>query len=949
MMKCKVEKFEVEKKYFQVKFEGSNGGTWVSVTERSRVQDYYDQVGGDSKETFGDTQMSKSIFRGGRSYAEVVVEDGLRIGVPLSVGKWARAVISNAKKKSKTGLMKASKESRMVPRAGKTYSERKIVLLRRWSPRENMIIPGKFRRGNEGSKEAVKLLDLTKVKLWVEMHPNVVLPELLEVEDGAWKYTVVVAVIGEEDEDNKVTSETTHCRNEWMEEGVVSLSRQNLQRGYEVASGAMNAIVGSFFPGHVIGVQVQVWQPKGRMDGKGVAWPSRRIHAPQAHEIAATSPPSLLRVGSSAKATTQPCPGDERADVKVIYGEVSLERKKVQRERESSSGSEERLHAGGKDDSFKEDVVQPLPASADRRQGQRSSSEPLPLWSASPFNKVRNLEVDCGTGSQKVQGIRESPIFRCLLSRKFTGSPSIPRIRGKGIILEGNCEILGAENMEKSQPFSSQPPEPSSFPFCNLKKLLPSPSGPHLLQSAFLSQSHTFGDTVASPLGDFLIDGLSPRKMAKVREVLCSLDIKVWNTRGLGSSNKRRLIKDFLRSENLDVVMILETKNEKCDRRFVGSVWTVGNKIGWFSRRAGLQADFVHLGLKKAVQGGGGIRIFLDLCQVVLDSCGPLWISAVYGPNSPSLRKDFWVELYDIYGLTFPLCSFPKAFKKPLLEGPRIIGQLLWIPNPFMWGPTPFRFENMWLQHPSFKENFRNWKRGFQGNGWEGHKFMRRLQSVKAKLKEWNKFSFGELNEKKKSILNDLDNFDAIEQEGGLISELIERERVRVRVSWGRKQRRESRAENRGRRKGNRVVVESKLFEVETEERNGKRHVVISKSKGELVSWVRLGPASVGLVLEGLSQCLRNGEEGRWEKGWKEKGRLYSMRGKEKGGWLAMKEALRREGCWLDEKERDQGVRESGKLYAEVVKGSELRDTTRFRVEIKEEETKNNVSRLSSA
>ncbi|RVW46188.1 Transposon TX1 uncharacterized 149 kDa protein [Vitis vinifera] len=50
--------------------------------------------------------------------------------------------------------------------------------------------------------------------------------------------------------------------------------------------------------------------------------------------------------------------------------------------------------------------------------------------------------------------------------------------------------------------------------------------------------------------------------------------------------------------------------------------------------------------------------------------------------------------------------------------------------NPFMWGPTPFRFENMWLQHPNFKENFRNWWSGFQGNGWEGHKFMRRLQYV---------------------------------------------------------------------------------------------------------------------------------------------------------------------------------------------------------------------------
>ena len=50
---------------------------------------------------------------------------------------------------------------------------------------------------------------------------------------------------------------------------------------------------------------------------------------------------------------------------------------------------------------------------------------------------------------------------------------------------------------------------------------------------------------------------------------------------------------------------------------------------------------------------------------------------------------------------------------------------------------------------------------------------MRRLQYVKAKLKEWNNFSFGELNEKKKSILNDLANFDAIEQVGGLIYELL--------------------------------------------------------------------------------------------------------------------------------------------------------------------------------
>ena len=50
---------------------------------------------------------------------------------------------------------------------------------------------------------------------------------------------------------------------------------------------------------------------------------------------------------------------------------------------------------------------------------------------------------------------------------------------------------------------------------------------------------------------------------------------------------------------------------------------------------------------------------------------------------------------------------------------------------------------------------------------------MRKLQFVKAKLKEWNKASFGELNERKKSILIDLANFDTLEQEGGLSPELL--------------------------------------------------------------------------------------------------------------------------------------------------------------------------------
>ena len=63
------------------------------------------------------------------------------------------------------------------------------------------------------------LLDLTKVKLWVEMLPNVVLPALLEVEDGAWTYIVAVSVIGEDDKDDVVTSETTRSKNELVKTG----------------------------------------------------------------------------------------------------------------------------------------------------------------------------------------------------------------------------------------------------------------------------------------------------------------------------------------------------------------------------------------------------------------------------------------------------------------------------------------------------------------------------------------------------------------------------------------------------------------------------------------------------------------------------------------------------------------------------------------------------------
>ncbi|RVW69157.1 hypothetical protein CK203_064455 [Vitis vinifera] len=209
--------------------------------------------------------------------------------------------------------------------------------------------------------------------------------------------------------------------------------------------------------------------------------------------------------------------------------------------------------------------------------------------------------------------------------------------------------------------------------------------------------------------------------------------------------------------------------------------------------------------------------------KFLLDGSGPLWLSAVYGPNNPSIRKEFWVELLDLFGLTYPswcvggdfnvirrrseklggsgvtssMRDFDGFIRECELHDPPLrnasftcLQEVLprWTSdhwpivldtNPFKWGPTPFRFKNMRLQHHSFKESFSSWWREFEGNGWEGDKFMRKLQFVKAKLKDWNKNTFGMLKERKKTILDEIANIDAIEQEGTLSLDLAAQRVIR--------------------------------------------------------------------------------------------------------------------------------------------------------------------------
>ena len=71
-------------------------------------------------------------------------------------------------------------------------------------------------------------MDLTKVRLWMEMHPKVVLPALIKVQDGEWTFTVLVTVPVNEERKRFKMTELTRCREEprQLGDGAPVKSRQ---------------------------------------------------------------------------------------------------------------------------------------------------------------------------------------------------------------------------------------------------------------------------------------------------------------------------------------------------------------------------------------------------------------------------------------------------------------------------------------------------------------------------------------------------------------------------------------------------------------------------------------------------------------------------------------------------------------------------------------------------
>ena len=58
-------------------------------------------------------------------------------------------------------------------------------------------------------------------------------------------------------------------------------------------------------------------------------------------------------------------------------------------------------------------------------------------------------------------------------------------------------------------------------------------------------------------------------------------------------------------------------------------------------------------------------------------------------------------------------------------------------------GPTPFRFENMWLKVEWFKDIVRTWWQGIEVRGSASYRMAVKMKEIKKKLKVWNKEVLG--------------------------------------------------------------------------------------------------------------------------------------------------------------------------------------------------------------
>ena len=131
------------------------------------------------------------------------------------------------------------------------------------------------------------------------------------------------------------------------------------------------------------------------------------------------------------------------------------------------------------------------------------------------------------------------------------------------------------------------------------------------------------------------------------------IKILSWNVRGVNDPDKRKVIKNFIRTHKVDLVRLHETKVQEMNNDMVRNLgvvrflnWTALNTEGsvggilliWDKRRISMVDSMVGS--------------FLVSCLLRMAEDGFQWaFSGVYDSVEKSLREPFWEELGSIKGL----------------------------------------------------------------------------------------------------------------------------------------------------------------------------------------------------------------------------------------------------------------------------------------------------------
>ncbi|RVW17271.1 Transposon TX1 uncharacterized 149 kDa protein [Vitis vinifera] len=83
-------------------------------------------------------------------------------------------------------------------------------------------------------------------------------------------------------------------------------------------------------------------------------------------------------------------------------------------------------------------------------------------------------------------------------------------------------------------------------------------------------------------------------------------------------------------------------------------------------------------------------------------------------------------------------------------------------------GPSPFRFENMWLEERGFMDQMKRWWGSLSFTGSFSFVLDAKLRALKGLLKTWNKEVFGVIEAKKREALSQVAYWDAVENQSTL-------------------------------------------------------------------------------------------------------------------------------------------------------------------------------------